>query len=123
VTSTDRKTALKRTYKENQPLAGVYKIMNRANGKIFVGKGMNVQGRLNGQLAQLKWGVHRNRALQAEWTRFGADSFDSEVIDYLDPPSDPQADLQRDLTELEALWLNKLQPYGDRGYHDLPKKK
>jgi len=81
----DQKAELKRAYKENPPPPGIYKITNKANGKVLVSKGMDVQGKMNGQRAQLRMGAHRNVELQEDWKRFGADQFIFEVIDYLTP--------------------------------------
>ncbi len=117
----DRKAELKRQYKENPPPPGIYKISNKANGKIFIGKGMNVQGKLNGQKAELRMGSHRNPELQQDWNRFGADQFAFEVIDCLEPSAaDPRQDARSDLAALERLWLVKLRPYGERGYNRAP---
>ena len=115
------KTELKRQYKENPPPSGIFKITNKANGKIYVGKGVNVRGRLNGQHLQLKWGSHRNRAMQEDWNRFGPDAFSFEVLDYLPSLDGPRQDLEEELTALEQLWMAKLEPYGDKGYNDRPK--
>jgi DNA-binding HxlR family transcriptional regulator len=120
--STDRKDMLKKQYKQNPPPAGIFKITNNVNGKVFIGKGMNVKGRLNGQELQLKWGSHHNKALQEDWNKFGSDQFSFEIIDYLEPSSDPAQNLASDLADLEQLWIVKFQPYGNNGYHILPIK-
>ena len=117
------RTDMKRSYKENPPPAGIYRITNRVNGKVFIGKGMNVQGKLNGQIAQLKWGSHPNRALQEDWNQLGGDQFDSEVIDHLQMLSDQPGSLASELAALEQLWLDKLKPYGERGYNNTPRSK
>ncbi len=116
----DRKAVLKRTYKENPPPPGIYRITNKANGKVLVGRGMDVQGKMNGQRAQLRMGAHRNIELQQDWMRFGADQFVFEVIDYLTPSTDSLQDTLKDLVALEQLWLAKLQPYGEKGYNKAP---
>jgi hypothetical protein len=117
----DRKTALKRAYKEHPPAAGIFRITNKANGKILIGKGLNVQGKLNAQYAQLQWGSHRNRALQQDWQQHGQEQFTLEVVDQLDPSDDPRQDVQQELAALEELWLDKLRPYGEKGYNAPPK--
>jgi hypothetical protein len=116
------KTALKRAYKQNPPAAGIYKITNNVTGRILIGHGQNVQGKLNGQQAQLKWGSHMNSELQQDWNTYGAEQFSFEIVDYLQPADNPQQDLEQDLSALEQLWLDKLQPYGEKGYHHPPKK-
>jgi len=114
------RSELKRTYRENPPPAGVYRITNTSNGKILVGKGINVRGILNSQQAQLQFGSHRNRDLQQDYNQFGADRFIFEVIDRLETTDRTQERLREDLAALEELWLEKLQPYGERGYNARP---
>jgi hypothetical protein len=114
------KSALKRTYKDNPPAAGVFQITNTQNGKIFIGKGMNVHGILNSQQAQLKFGFHRNADLQQDYNRHGMEKFDFKVLDQLEMSNKTSQEMQEDLAALEILWLEKLQPYGERGYHKAP---
>ena len=116
------KSDLKRAYKDNPPPAGIFQITNTANGMIFLGKGINVRGILNSHQAQLQFGSHRNRDLQQDYNRFGAEKFIFEVVDPLDPSDKTPLQLQEDLATLEELWLEKLQPYGERGYHEFPSK-
>jgi hypothetical protein len=117
------KSTLKRAYKENPPPAGIYQITNTVNGKIFIGKGMNVRGILNSQQAQLKFGSHQNSALQADWKQDGEGKFLFDVVDQLDTANKSPQEIQEDLVTLEELWLEKLQPYGERGYNKIPTKK
>lgn len=118
----ERKQELKRAYKENPPAAGVYRILNTANGKLFLGSARDLRGKLNGQRFQLERGAHPNEALQADWNAFGAAAFTFEVIDELKPAvNETTVDLE-ELAALEALWLDKLRPYGERGYHSEPRR-
>jgi hypothetical protein len=114
------KAELRRAYKDNPPPAGVFRITNAANGKIFLGKGLNVRGILNSQQAQLQFGSHQRRELQKDYNQFGAEKFVFEVIDELDSSDKSPQQMQEDLAALEELWLEKLQPYGERGYNKLP---
>jgi hypothetical protein len=111
------KAELKRAYKENPPAAGIYRITNTANGKFFLGRGMNAQGILNSQKAQLQFGSHQNRELQNDYNQLGAERFIFEVIDELAPSNKTPQEVHQDLIVLEELWSEKLQPYGERGYH------
>jgi hypothetical protein len=119
----NERAAIRRRYKENPPPAGIYKITNKVNGKILIGKGINVRGILNRQQMQLKWGSHRNQALQEDWNRLGAENFEFEVVDHLLSTGDQHEDLRTDLAALEQLWLAKVQPYGEKGYNSEPDKK
>ncbi len=114
---TDKKE-LKNQYKQNQPRMGVFQIKNLESGKIFLGRGMNVQGKLNSAKFQLEQGSHPNRELLDDFKRLGAEKFSFEALDYLDPKKDDlNYDYTDDLKLLEHMWLEKLQPYGDKGYN------
>ena len=119
----DRRAELKQAYKDHPPLAGVYQIKNLANGKIFIGGRMNVEGALNSHRFQLKVGSHRNNALQQDWNAYGAEQFSFEILDTLKPDDDPNRNLREDVAALEELWREKLQPYGERGYNAPPKQR
>jgi len=117
----DRK-ALIRRYKETPRPAGVFGVRNTVNGRMLVGRSTDVASMLNRQRAQLDLGSHPNRALQADWDELGSGSFEFEILDTLAPPADrPDWDPANELRALEALWLEKLSPYGDRGYNPGPR--
>ena len=108
---------LKREYKENPPLAGIFKITNKTNGRIYIDKGLNVQGVMNRHEFQLRNGSHKNPELQKDWDQFGAENFIFEVIDHLKPSDDPSIDINNELADLEEIWLNELTPYEEKGYN------
>ncbi len=113
----ENRKSIIREYKENPPAAGIFRITNNVNGKIFIGMGLNVRGRINSNLAQLKFGSHRNTELQKDWNLYGADKFTFEILDQLaEDPAHPEK-MTEELTQLEELWLNRLNPYGEKGYN------
>lgn len=118
-----RRAELKQAYKENPPEMGVYAVRNRANGKVLVGTSLNLPGMLNRLRFQLTLGGYRTHpALQEDWNRYGADSFSFEVLDVLPRAEEPRTtDPKEELAVLEALWLERLRPYGEAGYNDPPK--
>jgi hypothetical protein len=113
---TDR-AELKRAYKENPPASGVYQIRNTVTGKVLLGSAMNLPGKLNGQRFQLQQGGHPNAELQADWGRYGEAAFSFEILDVLEPAAGQKTLDPRELAALEGLWLEKLRPFGDRGYN------
>ena len=116
----DRK-ALIRQYKEMRKTAGVYRVRNLTNEKSLVGASADVPSMLNRERAQLRTGTHMNRPLQADWNALGAEAFAFEILDTLTPPPDkPDWDPKDDLSLLEAMWLEKLSPWGDAGYNARP---
>ncbi len=111
------KKELKKQYKQTPPPMGIYQIKNLKNGKIFVGSSKNIRGKINGSKFQLEQNTHVNKTLQEDYIHYGAHNFSFEVIDYLEPKEDPNYDYTDDLNTLEGMWLEKLQPYGGKGYN------
>jgi hypothetical protein len=111
------KRDLKKQYKQTVPPMGIYKIENLINGKILIGASKNLPGKNNSYKFQLKQGSHMNRKLQEDYTRYGEGSFAFSVVDYLEPKDGADHDYTNDLKALEEMWLEKLQPYDDRGYN------
>jgi len=99
--------------------AGVFQIRNLRNGKVFVEATRNLKT-MNGQKFQLEMGSHRNRRLQREWQEYGPDAFAFEVLEVLKPPEErvPAFALDDALGKLRTKWLERIQPYGDRGYNE-----
>ena len=112
-----RKKELKEEYKQTHTPMGIYQIRNVTNGKVFVGAALNLPGILTSNKLQLNSAVHPNKQLQAEWNEFGSESFAFEVLDELAATEGMGYDYRPDLAFLEELWLEKLQPYGERGYN------
>jgi hypothetical protein len=114
-----KKNELKREYKLNHRPMGVYQIRNIVNDKVLIGSALDLPGILNRHKFQLKMGNHPNGALQAEWNEFGGESFAFEILDEITPKEG--RDHREELAFLEDLWLEKSQPYGDRGYNEKKK--
>jgi group I intron endonuclease len=107
-------------YKQTEQQMGVYRIKNEKNGKLLVGSSPNLDGIWNRHQFELSLGNHRNRQLQQEWNEYGADAFSFEVLERLkprngEPPT--KVSYKKELGELEAKWLERLQPYGEKGYN------
>jgi hypothetical protein len=116
----DRKAVI-REYKQRRRPMGVFQVRNLATGKVFVGISPDLPAMLNRQRAQLRLGMHPNRALQADWNAQGPEAFAFEILDTLSHADRPDADPATDLRLLEHMWLDKLAPYGERGYNPVPR--
>jgi hypothetical protein len=112
------KKSLKQEYRQNPRPGGVFLIRNMVNDKVFLGVGLDIEGIINRFKFQLKMGKHTNVRLQNEWNEFGGESFAFEILDQLNAKDAPSANYREDLTSLEDLWLEKLQPYDERGYNE-----
>lgn len=113
---TDRKKELKQAYSEIKTEAGVFQIRNTVNGKVLVTATTNLKT-MQGKRFQLQMGSHKNAKLQAEWKQFGQDAFVSEVLEVLEDKEEPAFARQEALRRLEEKWLDKLEPFGDKGYN------
>lgn len=112
----ERREELKKMYKEMKTEAGVYQIRNTKNQKIFVTSTPNLKT-VNGRRGTLEWGSHFNKQLQEEWKLFGEGAFVFEVLEILKEKEEGFFDKKEELKKLEEKWLEKLQPYGERGYN------
>ena len=115
----DRKSKI-REYKDTLRPMGVFQITNKVNGKIFIGSSSNLPAILNRFKTELKMGSCRNVRLQEEWKEFGPEAFVFEDLEFLEPLDDPDYDPADDLRFLEELWMEKLKPFGEKGYNKPP---
>ncbi len=111
------KKDIKREYKERAKIAGVFQVRNTANGKVLLGSSLNLDGPLNSHKFMLSIGSHRNKALQQEWKEYGADKFVFEILEVVKIKNDPNFNLCDELTLLEQIWIEELQPFGEKGYN------
>jgi len=111
------KQDLKREYKERKKPAGVFQVRNLANGKVLLGSSLNLEGPLNGHRFMLSIGKHRNEELQGDWNELGPDKFVFEILEEVKVSDDPHFNINDELTLLEQIWLEKLKPFGERGYN------
>lgn len=109
-----RKQAIQE-YKEKERRGGIYQIRNTRNQKVFINSSLNLQT-MNGQRFQLRMGSHMNRELQEDWNQYGEEAFVFEVLEVLHKMEE-RFDPRDDLNKLAAQWLERVQPYGERGYN------
>ena len=112
----DRKKELKQEYKEIKIEGGIYVITNKRNGKKYVASTPNFKT-LNGVKFTLENGLHSNKNLQKDWTQFGKDNFDIEHMEIIEKEETESRVGKKELERLLEKWLEKLQPYGEEGYH------
>ena len=109
---------LVREYKGRKKPAGVFQVKNTTNGKILLGSSLNLDGALNSHKFMLQIGKHRNEEIQKDWNAFGKGAFTFEILEIVqEKENDPDFNADDELTLLEQIWLEKLQPFGDRGYN------
>ena len=116
-----RRKEIHREYKERVKPSGVFHIKNMANGKVLLGSSLNREGPLNKHRFLLRINGHPNKELQRDWNELGPDQFTFEILETVQVTDDPNFNLKDELTLLEEIWLEKLQPFGERGYNTTAK--
>lgn len=113
----DRKKELILQYKQTPRPMGVFQIKNTVTDKIFISGSMDLPGSFNSQKFQLSIGSHRIQELQAEWNSYGPDAFAFDTLETINPEKVAKADWRKAVSLLEDKWLDRLQPYGEKGYN------
>jgi hypothetical protein len=108
--------ALKQQARETRPEAGVYQIRNLRSGLVLVESTLNLKT-INGRRMELARGAHRNARLQSDVRELGSDAFVFEILEVLEEKEEGLLYRRDALKQLETAWLERLQPYGARGYN------
>lgn len=79
--------------------SGIYKILNKINGKAYVGSAVNLSLRWSRHRSMLNKGNHPNKYLQLSFDKNGLESFEFVIIEYCDRST---------LLEREQFWIDNL---------------
>lgn len=133
--SKEERKQLTAQYQERKREMGVYQIKNNVNGRVFIESSTNLSGVWNKERFTLDHGSHKNKELQREWNEYGGDQFSYLILetvktkddiryDYRDvtgeeviDPANVVRQYKKEADRLKKQWLDKLQPYGEQGYH------
>lgn len=88
--------------------SGIYQILCVSTGKIYIGSARDIGVRWQKHRGDLEHGKHQNRHLQKAWQKYGADAFQFTVIELV---------FEVCLLEREQYWLDRLQPFRNRGFN------
>jgi hypothetical protein len=110
---------LREEYKQLKTMMGVIQITNNASGKIYIAAFPNLKNKWLTIRGQLLMGMHANSQLQKDWKELGHEVFTYEILE--EKEADEVTDMRWELKQMEKPWLEKLQPYGDRGYNKYPR--
>ena len=89
----------------------IYQIVNKCNGKAYVGQTIDLERRKMNHFSDLKKGKHFNPYLQKAYNKYGVDNFDFIVIEECNETL---------LDEREEYWIQKLCTRKPNGYNILP---
>src|SRR5690242_15377210 len=94
---------------------GVIQIKNTTNGKIYVDSYPNLKNKWLTLKMQLEMGRFANSRLQSDWKELGPEAFVYEVLEQID--AEKVKDMRWELKQIKKKWLERLQPYDEKGYH------
>lgn len=98
-------------------IVGIYSITNRVNGKVYVGKSVDVKSRWAAHKSALKKETYSkkvcNRKLWADVQLHGIDNFEFAVLERFDKVCEDT------LADREVFWMDKLGSFGGRGGYNL----
>ena len=99
---------LKDQYKQLKPKMGVFQIRNQVNDAVFIDSSIDVETKWNRHQAELKFGTHKNIALQADWNKYGASKFEFEVIQELDYKVGENINYHKEVALLEEMAIEEM---------------
>ncbi len=109
---------LQRQYMEAPKYAGIFLITNAANDRSLMGSSANLHGPLNRHRFMLSIGTHTNVEMQRDYNVDKGKSFRFEIIAQVEQKLlDPAFNLEDELSLLEQIWIEKLEPFSGRGYN------
>jgi group I intron endonuclease len=79
--------------------SGIYQIVNRVNGKVYIGSAVDTKTRWQKHRYELNRQNHGNIHLQRAWQEYGADAFEFSVVEQVADPND--------LITREQFWLDR----------------
>lgn len=77
--------------------SGIYKIINKVNGKYYVGSSIDIRVRWKNHIKALNKNIHKNPHLQSAWHKYGSENFVFEIVELC---------LLKQLTEIEQKYLD-----------------
>ncbi|WP_261301030.1 GIY-YIG nuclease family protein [Paenibacillus andongensis] len=111
----NKRKELQEEYKQIKTYMGAIQITNKVNGKIYVDSYPNLKNKWMTLQMQLDAGRFANAQLQKDWKELGSETFTYEVLE--EKEADGVIDVRWEVKQMEKRWLEKLQPYEDRGYN------
>jgi len=90
-------------------MGAIYSILNKKDGKIYVGQSINPKKRLAQHKSNLRGNYHRNTHLQRAWNKYGESSFEFGILENCSDES---------LNDNETWWINYFDSTNqDKGYN------
>lgn len=78
----------------------VYQILNKINGKMYIGSSIHLNKRINDHLCMLRTNKHENCYLQHAYNKYGVKNFEINILEY--------GSCKSDIRVKEQKWIDKL---------------
>ena len=104
-------------YKKMKFKVGVFQIKNTENQKIFVGSSTDLDAIWNRIRTELRFGNHLNTELQNDWKKFAEENFVYEILSEIKQDEESTRNYRKEARQLEEMFIEELQPFGDKGYN------
>jgi hypothetical protein len=111
-----RRKQLAQAYKLAHPPMGIYGVRHVPSGRMLIEQSANVTAALNRHRTELRFGTHRNRALQEDWRADGEAAFAFETLQPVDARTEPDFDYAGELARLLEAWRTRVPPGSDGSY-------
>lgn len=99
---------LKNEYKQMEPPMGVFQVRNVVNNKVLIDSSTDMNSKWNRHKTELRFGSHRNKALQEDWNKNGEKGFSFEILSELKRENEEGINDQKELRELMEIIIEDL---------------
>lgn len=90
-------------YKQKKPIIGVFQVKNNKTGMVLIEASPNVNSKWNRHRTELRFGSHRNKKLQADWSESGEENFTFSVLSNLEIKEGDEFDVHSELKILQKM--------------------
>ncbi len=102
------RAAARRAYGERKKQAGVFRVLNTANGRVLLGSALDLHAPLNRVTFELDMAMCWNPEMKRDLETFGRDSFVIEILEKVQSQDDTDFDPEQELQMLERKHLASL---------------
>lgn len=100
--------------------AGIYKIENIKNNKVYVGSAIDLYRRRCEHISHLRKGQHINTHLQSAFNKYGEENFNFIILEFLEKIEDTIL-FKKEILKREQYWIDELKAYNRKyGYNKSP---
>jgi group I intron endonuclease len=105
-------------------MIGIYRILCKKNGRMYIGSSGRVEYRIRGHLNRLKSNKHKYKDIQKYWNEYGENNFSFDIIEYVSNMTDLKNREQFHINKNKNKLFNiRLWAYNhDRTNESMPKK-